>query len=520
MDPTPSNDPELTIDNNIKNNMMMKPNPTISYQHQQPPISASTTTTTSPTEQYLILEEVRRALNLIIVPLLILSGCCIGFVLVWAEDILVPFVISLFFTYLLRPIVDFLSRPLGSLTVPCCKCPRFLTRATKSNSKSESNEDPPLNTDVELTNLLESGKTRRVGGGGTTTQGNSSSSSSNASRRSSSSAKDNAMTACGRAGAIQVPRWLAIFLSMLLVMAMFVGLVVLVMDAMQTFEQESLSAYEERTVELANIALRYLKRYFNVDGSYMLAQVTNEFQLVQMTKSLLLVLMNAVAYTFIVLLFVLYMLFEGAVHSSNNHPPIGPTGAGQSPSNNTNYDINQEQVDRHIYNVRRQIDNQIQRYLVTKTAISAVVGALTFLVLGPLLHVKMAHLFGVVTFLMNFIPNVGAVIATLLPLPIVILDPNLSALAVVLAFVLPTTIHTVVGNIVEPIFFGQQMELHPVVVLLSLSFWFSLWGVAGAILSVPITAVIRIVVSNISHPYAQFAKNLLEGRLPGKGPED
>jgi AI-2 transport protein TqsA len=63
----------------------------------------------------------------------------------------------------------------------------------------------------------------------------------------------------------------------------------------------------------------------------------------------------------------------------------------------------------------------------------------------------------VVTFLANFIPNVGAVIATLLPLPIVMLDPSLSGLSVVLAFVLPTTIHTVVGNIVEPIFFGQQM---------------------------------------------------------------
>ena len=104
-------------------------------------------------------------------------------------------------------------------------------------------------------------------------------------------------------------------------------------------------------------------------------------------------------------------------------------------------------------------------------------------------------------------------IATLLPLPVVFLDPTLNGFTVILAFLLPTMIHTIVGNIVEPIFFGQQMELHPIVVLLSLSFWFSLWGVPGAILSVPITAVIRIVVSNINHPYAYFAKNLLEGKL-------
>ena len=333
-----------------------------------------------------------------------------------------------------------------------------------------SPQSPTLNVDVEHANLIE--RQRKLTRSTSRTQ-----------------------FVCGRGGHVQVPRWLAILMSMLMVMALFVGLVVLVMDAMQTFEQDSLSAYEDRTVELANMALRWLKRNFNVDGTYMLEQIKNEFQLVQMTKSLLLVLMNAVAYTFIVMLFVLYMLFEGAVQANGVDL------------------LDDDETNRTINSVRRQVDNQIQRYLVTKTLISFVVGALTFLVLGPLLHVKMAHLFGVVTFLMNFIPNVGAVVATLLPLPIVFLDPTLNALSVVLAFLLPTMIHTVVGNIVEPIFFGQQMELHPIVVLLSLSFWFSLWGVPGAILSVPITAVIRIIVSNIAHPYAQFAKNLLEGRI-------
>ena len=426
-------------------------------------------------ERLWLVRELRSSLNLVAIPLLILSGLAIGFVLVWAEDILVPFVISVFFTYLLRPVVDFLSRPLVcTISLPA----RLRWKGGRDPSESDTGsagggpQNLSLNADVEHTTLIEKQrKQNRV----------------------------KPQFSCGRAGYVQVPRWLAILMSMLMVMALFVGLVVLVMDAMQTFEQDSLSAYEERTVELANIALRWLKRNFNVDGTYMLAQIKNEFQLVQMTKSLLLVLMNAIAYTFIVMLFVLYMLFEGAVQ---------PPGAelSQQPTE-------ESETNRAINNVRRQIDNQIQRYLVTKTLISFVVGALTFLVLGPLLHVKMAHLFGVVTFLMNFIPNVGAVVATLLPLPIVFLDPTLNALSVVLAFLLPTMIHTVVGNIVEPIFFGQQMELHPIVVLLSLSFWFSLWGVPGAILSVPITAVIRIIVSNISHPYAQFAKNLLEGKL-------
>lgn len=369
----------------------------------------------------------------------------------------------------------------GSTSMPSSQIGANVTKRTNAAASSNAlGSPPPLPASTASTSSSSSLNAKRPGNGNNTM----------------SITPATGRVHCGNAGTVQVPRWLAILLSMCLVMALFVGLVVLVMDAMQTFEQDSLSAYEERTVELANIALRWLKRSFNVDGSYMLAQIKGEFQLVQMTKSLLLVLMNAVAYTFIVLLFVLYMLFENVVNENN-----GAGGGATDPSSEA------------MHRVRRQIDNQIQRYLVTKTAISAVVGLLTFLVLGPLLHVKMAHLFGVVTFLMNFIPNVGAVIATLLPIPIVMLDPNLSMVSVVLAFALPTMIHTVVGNIVEPVFFGSQMELHPIVVLLSLSFWFSLWGVAGAILSVPITAVIRIVVSNIRHPYAAFVKNLLEGKI-------
>ena len=61
--------------------------------------------------------------------------------------------------------------------------------------------------------------------------------------------------------------------------------------------------------------------------------------------------------------------------------------------------------------------------------------------------------------------------------------------------------------------FGQSLELHPVVVLMALAFWFSIWGVVGAILSIPVTAVIRIVLSHINHPYAKVVIRLLEGEV-------
>jgi len=166
-------------------------------------------------------------------------------------------------------------------------------------------------------------------------------------------------------------------------------------------------------------------------------------------------------------------------------------------------------------NLRRQIDEQIQRYIVIKTLISLAVGICVYIVLGPVLQVKIAHIFGVITFFANFIPNVGAMLATIVPIPIVILDPNQTTVSSILAVGLPVIIHSLVGNIVEPKVFGDTMELHPVVVLISLSFWYTVWGVPGAILSVPITAVLRIILSNINHPYATVVLCILEGKLPG-----
>jgi len=101
----------------------------------------------------------------------------------------------------------------------------------------------------------------------------------------------------------------------------------------------------------------------------------------------------------------------------------------------------------------------------------------------------------------------------MLPLPVVILDPDLGVTAKIAAFVAPTVIHMVVGNVLEPLVFGSSMELHPVTVLLALAIWYSIWGIPGAILAVPITAVMRIVFSAIDHPYARIATNALEGRL-------
>lgn len=144
-----------------------------------------------------------------------------------------------------------------------------------------------------------------------------------------------------------------------------------------------------------------------------------------------------------------------------------------------------------IVELFKSAKNRVQRYLVTKLVTSATTGLLVGLTLW-LLGVPMAIVFGLLAFLLNFIPSIGSVIATVLPLPVVVMTPEISAAAAVAAIAIPGAIQFTIGNIVEPRVMGKSLGLHPVAILLALIFWGALWGIIGMLLATPITATLKI----------------------------
>ncbi len=138
------------------------------------------------------------------------------------------------------------------------------------------------------------------------------------------------------------------------------------------------------------------------------------------------------------------------------------------------------------------IVQKIRRYVGIKVAISGMTGVLVWATLS-MLGLKLAGLFGILAFLLNFIPSIGSIIATLLPIPIAVAQFQ-SPWPVILVVAIPGTIQNILGNIIEPKLMGEGLNLHPVTVLLALSFWGLLWGVVGMFLAAPITAAIRIVL--------------------------
>ncbi|MCX5660004.1 MAG: AI-2E family transporter [Planctomycetota bacterium] len=160
--------------------------------------------------------------------------------------------------------------------------------------------------------------------------------------------------------------------------------------------------------------------------------------------------------------------------------------------------------------VLREIELQMRLYLIQLVLFSGVTALLVGFVL-MLLGVPFAWVFAFLTFLLNFIPNVGSVVATLLPLPVVLLSPELSTFAKITAIAVPGAIQAVLGAVVQPRIQGKSFDLHPVTVLLSLLFFSMIWGLAGAFLATPMTVVTKIILSKI--PATRPLAAILAGKL-------
>ncbi|MCB9664435.1 MAG: AI-2E family transporter [Alphaproteobacteria bacterium] len=160
---------------------------------------------------------------------------------------------------------------------------------------------------------------------------------------------------------------------------------------------------------------------------------------------------------------------------------------------------------------RNEIDQQVRRYLGWKFVLSGVTGLLTWLILA-IMGLDLAMVFGVLAFLLNFIPSLGSIIATLLPLPIALFQFD-SGAAIAASVVLPGIVQFTIGNVIEPKVMGDSLDMHPITVLLTLIFWGLLWGAVGMVLAVPLTSVVKIVLARFetTRPVAE----LLAGRFVG-----
>ena len=141
------------------------------------------------------------------------------------------------------------------------------------------------------------------------------------------------------------------------------------------------------------------------------------------------------------------------------------------------------------------IMHRVNRYLVVKAFISTITGALVYLFL-ELFSLELAFAMGVLTFLLNFIPNIGSIVATLA----VALVAYVQTAAPLTAFAVLAAVGTtqfIIGQVLEPLLLGKTLRLSSFGIIASLAFWAAVWGVPGMFLAVPIMVSIMISCSHI-----------------------
>ena len=172
-----------------------------------------------------------------------------------------------------------------------------------------------------------------------------------------------------------------------------------------------------------------------------------------------------------------------------------------------------------VMSILSHVQEDIQTYLWIKTLTSALTGVVSYFVLKAV-GVDFAIFWAFTIFMLNFIPTIGSIIATLFPamLALIQFDTFLPFMIVLIAV---GSIQLVVGNMLEPKLMGNTLNVSPFVVMMSLTLWGSIWGIAGAFLSVPITVILLIIFAHFEKTRyiavllsgdgsLKFAKNTLE----------
>jgi predicted PurR-regulated permease PerM len=162
---------------------------------------------------------------------------------------------------------------------------------------------------------------------------------------------------------------------------------------------------------------------------------------------------------------------------------------------------------RQVVEISQQIESDISAYLVTITVMNAAVGVVMALAMW-LTGVGDPILWGTVAFLLNYVPILGTAVGVL-----IFLLAGLLTVDTVWQALLPAGLylglHLIEGQTVTPMLLARRFTLNPVLVIISLVFWFWMWGIPGVILSVPMLAIAKIICDRV-RPLAAFG-HFLEG---------
>ena len=265
-------------------------------------------------------------------------------------------------------------------------------------------------------------------------------------------------------------------LSVMIVVGLFVFLTLvvanLVGDSIVQFSQ-NMPIYSEKLDALQVSLLNKLQGYgFAIDINSV-KSVLDPGKAMGMIGSVFSSLSSMLTNTFLILFFVVFILLE-----ASGLPAKAKAAFGEKTTSVKKF---------------QQFSQSVKKYLIIKTLVSLGTGFFAWLSLY-LIGVDYPVLWGLVAFLLNFVPNIGSILAAIPPFLLAIVQLGMgSAFAVAVSYLV---INMVFGNLIEPKIMGRTLNMSTFVVFMSLVFWGWLLGPIGMLLSIPLTMVFKIAMEN------------------------
>ena len=269
------------------------------------------------------------------------------------------------------------------------------------------------------------------------------------------------------------PMWLQSMIGFFIIIGVLVGVGQLLYISMS-----SLTGNIEEYQTNFEIVMFQISAELGVDVMGMMSNYSSDTDYAALATGALGSLSSLLGDSFLILLYVLFLLIEESIF---------PEKLNALYNSQQRYDKTQS--------LFQKMDKNISRYLSLKTFVSFLTGLLSyfaFLIFG----LDGAIFWALLIFVLNYIPTIGSLIATIFPSAFAILQfAEIAPFFYILVVV--GIIQVVIGNIVEPKLMGNSLNISSLVVLLSLTIWGAIWGIAGMILSVPITVMMIIVFEEI-----------------------
>ena len=280
-----------------------------------------------------------------------------------------------------------------------------------------------------------------------------------------------------------VPKWATVILIVIIVTGIYYLIVLLFISSydtfivnMQVYSKNLISSLNQILLPF-NITFKQFADMLNIDSKLNISSILEKLFKAGVIQDAFNSMTGILGDFFISLIFWLFMM-------------LGKTKFEERLK--FAYSDRKDAVEENI----KLINTQLQSYIIIKTILSFIAGVLVTIILF-IYGIDFALIWGLLTFILNFIPNIGSFIATAAPILIALLEYGFGLRTISLT-VLLLVVHNIIGNFIEPHYLGRRMDLSPVFVLFSLIFWGWIWGIVGMFLAVPIAAFMKILFSNIA----------------------